>query len=258
MPSKNTIDARHMVVVKHNDIVRVFRYKHTVSEQKLLMYLISKIKPGDAPDTTYRFDASVLCDVCGIKPTRQALRNLMLELKNLADDSFYVAHDTHRVKLHRWLCDVTLIFDKPFTTDATTFTAVADVAFDPFLYPYLMDLRENYTSYELENILAMQSKYSIRLYEYLKSYSYVGVKDVSLDELRDILQVEGYPVYNNFKVRVLDVAVQEINDYTDLYITYEPGRENRKISRIHFNIDQKSEAARIAAFANRHEVLTHD
>lgn len=257
MPNKNIIDERRMPVVKHNDIVRVFRYNHSVTEQKLLMYLISKIKPGDTPDTTYRFDATILCEVCGIKGTRQALRNLMYMLQKLADKSFWVIKDSPNPKLHRWIYDLTLILDGKPTT-SSNFTPVADIAFDPFLHPYLLDLRENYTSYELENILAMQSKYSIRLYEFLKSYSYIGAKDISLEDLRELLQVEGYPVYNNFKVRVLDVAVGEINEYTDLYITYDVGRENRKISRIHFNIDPKTEAAKLAAFANRQEALTHD
>ncbi len=44
-----------------------------------------------------------------------------------------------------------------------------DVIFDKNLAPYLFELKNFYTQYSLEYVLPMKSKYSIRLYEILRS-----------------------------------------------------------------------------------------
>lgn len=249
MPTADTIIAeRRMTVAKHNSLVRDMRYDLNLREQKVLLYLISKIKPEDDKFSRYQASVTTLCDVCGIAQSRGniiELRKIMLELRN---KGFWLPTPSGGSVTASWLAKCE--FDKANIT--------ATVTFDEDLLPYLLQLRENYTSYELEFVLAMQSRHGIRLFELVKSYAYQGFFDIPLSDLRDILRITGYTEYNNFKVRVLDVAVDEINRYTDINVAYEAVRNGRKVALIRFIIDPKYPGEDTAAYANRQEVLNND
>lgn len=249
MPTpQNILAERRMTVAKHNELVRNKRYELSLREQKILLYLISKIKPEDTLTTTYEVSVRTLCDVCGLEQNRYNIidiHNIMLHLRN---NGFLMPTPDGGTTTTGWLAKCT--FDPTNT--------IATIIFDTDLMPYLVQLRDNYTSYELEVVLAMQSKHAIRLFEIIKSYAYQGFCDISVAELRDILRITGYTEFNNFKIRVLDVAMDEINRYTDLFVSYELVRSGRKVVSIRFIIDPKTEAAKIAAYANRQEVLSHD
>jgi plasmid replication initiation protein len=90
--------------------------------------------------------------------------------------------------------------------------------------PYVIALSERFTQYSLANILEMDSFYAIRLYELLKSDDYTRDRDgkypeYSMEFLRHFFECEKkYKPFNNFKSRVIDIAVKEINAKTDLYV----------------------------------------
>jgi plasmid replication initiation protein len=117
---------------------------------------------------------------------------------------------------------------------------------------YLLDLikQGEYTQYDLFNILGLKSKYSIRLYELLKSYAYKGSKTYEIDELRTILAAENYKNFYNFRERVLKKSVKEINKYTDLDIDFSLYDRNgikvngesagKKICSVKFKIQKKT------------------
>lgn len=58
-------DARSMLVVKENELVQRASYNLTLEEQKLLCYVISKIKPGDKEFQRYIISAVDFAEVCG-------------------------------------------------------------------------------------------------------------------------------------------------------------------------------------------------
>ena len=112
------------------------------------------------------------------------------------------------------------------------------------LHKYLLNLVEkggNYTQYELWNVLSLKSKYSIRLYELFRSYAYQSKKEFEIDRLRGLLCVENYARYPEFKRWVLDKAIAEINQYTDLKVSFKPVRTGRahKITSVIFYITKK-------------------
>ena len=114
------------------------------------------------------------------------------------------------------------------------------IRLDDDLKPFLLHLREQFTAYELSYILVMRSKYSIRLYEYLKSFLSLATITISVAELKELLECEKeYSRWDNFRMRVLDKAISEINAYTDLQITTEFVRLNRTIDKVIFNISKK-------------------
>ena len=239
-------EQRGYLVVKSNDLIQKSRYDLSAQESKLILYLISKIQPDDTDFQSYTFDLKDLCSVCGITYNGKNYRDFKEAIQPLSDRSFWIETDSKDM-LCRWVSDC--VIDKGETT--------VTVRLDYKLKPYLLQLRENFTSYQLENILVMKSKYASRLYELLLSYAYKGRYKAELPELREILGIapEQYKVYNNLKVRVLDVAVKEINTFTDLNVSFSLIRAGHRAAAIEFIICHKSTAENIKALFDRQEVL---
>lgn len=103
------------------------------------------------------------------------------------------------------------------------------------LKPFLINLKERYTQYTLQEVLAMKSVYAIRIFEILQSKIMDGTIPkngihivLSVQELRECCDCEKkYPAFGNFKNKVIDRAVKEINrvTYYDLTFTYKKGEE---------------------------------
>lgn len=111
--------------------------------------------------------------------------------------------------------------------------------------PELTRLEENFTSYELEQVAGLKSAYAVRLYELLIQWRSTGKTPVfEINHFRNQLGlgVNEYPVMGNFKARVLDLAVAQINEHTDITATYEQHKKGRVITGFTFKFKQKSKA----------------
>lgn len=256
MEHKDVQKERSMFVVKQNDLIRKTKYDLSAQEQKLLLYIISKIKPEDDSLSGYEIDLGNLCEVCGIQKQVKTFRDFADILKNLADNSFW-ADFGKGWGLHRWLNSVYFPDTVGMTKEQLEHFVPkkAIVGFDPELKPFLLFLKNNYTSYQLVYVLAMKTKYAIRLYEILKSYLYIGEYQPTISELRTLLQIVGYDMYSDFRKRVLNPAVEEINRFTDIEVTATPIRAGKTIDKIQFKITLKDYAAGEVSEAERDCVL---
>jgi plasmid replication initiation protein len=105
------------------------------------------------------------------------------------------------------------------------------------LKPYLLQLKSNFTQYELEYVLKLQSFYSIRIYELLKQYEKLEQREIEIIRLKEILGItDKYKRYNALKDRVIEPAQQEIKIMTDIYFKYKEIKTGRKITAIKFYI----------------------
>lgn len=66
---KSISDSQNYLVVKSNDLIQKSRYNLTAQQQKVLLYLISKIQPDDTELKEYEFNIQEFCNVCGIDST---------------------------------------------------------------------------------------------------------------------------------------------------------------------------------------------
>ena len=115
------------------------------------------------------------------------------------------------------------------------------------LKPYLVNLKEHYTQYVLENILAMKSIYGIRIFEILQEKIKErilpkGGRDIvlSVQEIRECCDcTEKYNKWSHFKDRVIDSAVKEIEKTTFYTLSYETIKSGRKVDSIKFHINMK-------------------
>lgn len=114
--------------------------------------------------------------------------------------------------------------------------------FSSDLIPLITNLKEYFTSYYLSQTSDFSSTYATRLFELLMQWKTTNVIPfMSVADLRNSLGVqEGkYPLLANFKMRVLDIAVNQINETTDYKIEYEQHKEGRTITGFSFRFKLK-------------------
>jgi len=115
------------------------------------------------------------------------------------------------------------------------------VSIAPEFKPYLLQLKEFFSKIPIKYTYVLNSRYAIRLYELLKQYENTGFRVDYLPELREMLGVEPneYIRFDNFEKRVLKQAVKEINEKTDIEVSYKKKKTGRKITHIEFEIKSK-------------------
>ena len=112
------------------------------------------------------------------------------------------------------------------------------------IIPMLVELERNFTSYEIEQVANLQSRYAMRLYECLIRFKASKTLTITLDELRFRfgLLPDEYTLMSNFKNRVLDLAVKEINENTDITVKYDQHKQGRTITSFTFKFKQITKA----------------
>lgn len=220
------IEQRYYKVTQHNDLIQKTRYSLKLQEQRTLAYLVSKIKPdAETLEEEYQFTIKEFCKVCGVSDRGAMYEYAKQSIIDLYNAGFWLKTEEHKLETMRWLEHVSIKDD----------TGVVTVKFSKTLEPYLIGLSREFTSYELINILPMKSQYSIRVYELIKSHAYeYGEYEVRVDDLKEQLAAENYVNFKDFRRRVLDKAVSEINEFTDLEIRYEQKKEGRKVNSLVF------------------------
>lgn len=224
--------ARYELIVKGNDLVRKSRYSLTVAEQKIVLYLLSKIKP-DSTETEYRFDIKDFAETVGIE-YRENLFTIKENIKSIRDKSSWIkSADGKSEILFSWISEAEIIPD----------TGIVNISIGKKALPYLISLKKDFLQYPLIAVLALRSKFSIRLYEIFKSYQYLGHYEVSLQELRYLMMIEEneYKKTNDFRRFVIDKPLEEINTFTDLEVEYQPIKTGRAITGFYFTITQPEE-----------------
>ena len=244
----NTVTSlRDYKVVKSNELIQKSRFQLSLQEQKIILYLISKIRPEDMELKEHTFEIIEFCKVCGIDSSNGAnYRYIKQTLKELRDKSIWLSLENGTETTLAWIEKVTM----------SRQSGAVKIKIDSDMKPYLLQLQEKFTQYELFYTLAMRSQYSIRLYELLKSYEYQQRKEFDIEDLKRLLSAENYNRYPDFKRFVLERAIKEINELSDISVTYEVRKQGKKYSRIEFIMKLKKDAdERMRTWARIEEIL---
>ena len=128
-----------------------------------------------------------------------------------------------------------------------TQSGIVFLRFTQDIVPLITRLEENFTKYELEQVSRLTSSYAIRLYELLIQWRSAGKTPVfDLSIFRQQLGVEPhqYKTMSNFKTYVLDFALNQINELTDIIAKYEQHKKGRTISGFSFTFRQKKDTSK--------------
>ena len=198
--------------VMANDIVKG-KQEMTLQEARLLRLLITQVAQEDKDLMTYTAKISELAEFLGTHKN-----NLFRDIRKICDN---LARRVVRVgtgnprnpwEVFPWLQYAGYDGNGNLT-----------IMLSNRIQPFVVGLSERFTQYKLANILAMNSFYSIRLYELLKCEDYRRVDDYpifTVQGLREAFECENkYKLFGDFNRRTIEVAVREINEKTDLSIS---------------------------------------
>lgn len=240
MQKNTSLAVRHSMVVKANELIQKSRFSLSLQQQKIILYLISQIQPRDEEFKQYEFSIPDFCKTCGIDDTSgKNYKSLKQALKDIRDKSLWITLPDGRETIVSWI-------EKAYINSKS---GTVQVKLDEDMKPFLLQLKSNFTQYELIWTLNFRSKYSIRLYELIKSIHYkeleTYVKEVQLDKLKQLLDAQGYKTFCDFHSRVLKPAVKEINEFSDKTLSYELIKQSRTVVAVSFTIGTKNAIDRI-------------
>lgn len=124
-----------------------------------------------------------------------------------------------------------------------------EVMFGNDIIPLITRLSKEYTEYELIQIRNLNSVYALRVFEMLMQWKILGKTPlVTIEDLRSRLGIAGhqYKLMSNFKKRVLDLAINEINEHTDITASYKQHKQGKAITGFTFTFKKKKEPKQIA------------
>lgn len=223
------------LVVKDNALIDASFNLSLVEQRLMLLAIVEAREIQDlTPDTPIEIKASSYREQYNTDSS-EAYKQLSEATKQLFNRQFsyidkYKSDDA--ITVSRWLNEATYINNK----------GTVVIYLNRNVISMISRLEANFTKYLLEQVSDFKSQYSIRLYELLIKYKDVGnSKKYTIEEIRSLLGIgiNEYKVLADFKKRVLDLAVKEINDKTDTTIKYEQFKEGRTISHILFKIGKK-------------------
>src|SRR5690606_38017670 len=120
---------------------------------------------------------------------------------------------------------------------------VVKLRFAPEIVPLITRLEQNFTSYELMQV-ANLNLYATRLYELLVCWRSTGKTPIiEINDFRSKLGLldQEYKLMHNFKNRVLDPAIKQINEHTDITVKVEQHKTGRAITGFSFKFKQKQQ-----------------
>ncbi len=231
---------KNELVVKDNLLINA-SYNLEVTEQRLILLAIINARQtgnGITADSKLEIHASDYAsrfDVTNDGAYR-ALKNAVL---NLFDRQFSFKEEDKNGKIgtvkSRWVSRIKYIDD----------SATLEITFAPDVVPLITRLEQHFTSYQIKQVAQLTGKYAIRLYELLIAWREVGkVPQINLAEFRNRIGVEDdeYMRMSDFKIRVLEPSIKQINEHTDINVTYEQHKKGRSITGFSFKLKQKQQA----------------
>ena len=232
------------LVIQSNRLIEA-RYRLSIEEQKIVKILISQIKKDDEDFKSYEFRIKELADFLGMEHTNTygVLRNITRRLMTRILE-FYIP-GTRNLLQASWLS----------SAEYREGQGTVSLCFDPKLKPLLLQLKSYFTRYELEQIMQFRGQYTIRFFEFRKSF--LGRKksevNFTLKELRDVLSLkkDEYDQFFDFKRRVLEPARVELLEKTGKSFTWQPIKQGRggKIIGVRLVFDSDDEALTAGAAA---------
>ena len=215
------------VVTQSNNLIEARHVKPlSAREQKIVLTMVSMIQPNDEDFKEYRISIQEFSEMLGLKghAKYEEIKDVALRLQ---EKTIFIPDENGFVTTN---CVASQRYKKG--------ECVIELSFSPYLKPYLLQLKNQFTSYKLSNILSLGSGYSIRLYELMKKWQHLGKWEYPVEELKPKMGAiaKSHSAYGNFKSKALLPAIEEVNEKTDLHISFEELKIGRRIDRIEFTI----------------------
>ena len=236
------------LVVKANKLIEA-SYRLNLVEQQIILFAICRSREeqkGLSTDEPITITAAAFAAQFGTNETM--VYGQLKEALNTLYARSVTIHDIDPVSGEVRVTETRWISDKSYIDG----TGQIQMTFARYVIPFITRLGEdgNFTSYRLEKIGAMSSAHAVRLYELLVQYLSIGKREIEIAWLRNILQLEGqYTAIKDLKLRVIDLAVTQINEHSDIAVSYTQRKTGRTVTHLIFDIKAKPEPKKAATTA---------
>lgn len=224
------------IVVKSNALIEA-AYKLSVMEQRIVLACLSQIDPRESitDNQPYLVPIGEVSRLAGKK--RQSIYEEVREAAlRLYRRELWIKKKPNGEGKKEKIIPTRWVQAVPYVDGECN----VELHFTKYILPYISDLRKEFTRYELDHISKFNSAYSIRLYELMCQYKAKSNREISIDDLRYMFQIEDkYKVTKDLRRYVIDPALKDINEKTPLEISCEAVKEGRKITRFRFQIAEK-------------------
>lgn len=226
------------LVVKDNALMNA-SYNLEVTEQRLILLAIINAREthkGITSDSKLEIHANDYASQFHVTK-EAAYKALKTAVNNLFERQFSFKEETKKgvgIVRSRWVSRIKYIDD----------SAILEITFAPDVVPLITRLEKHFTTYQIQQVTQLTGKYAIRLYELLIAWREVGkVPQIELSEFRGKLGVENdeYKAMNHFKSRVLEPSIKQINQHTDIIVSYDQHKRGRTITGFSFKFKHKQQ-----------------
>jgi len=220
-----------LIIRKPENLVNA-RYKLSPLAIKFLSTIIANVKRSDDVDEEYVLQVKDFQELTGQK-TKRIYELIEEALEDLLKNPLKIPLNKEETKF--LMCN--------WVSSAVYDTGQVSFMIDKRLRPILLEVKEKYLKYRLENILSLRSSYVIRLYEFLKDtfekntrHGKKAEKIFSVKEIREKLEIPRSYRFNDIKRFILEKAKSELKAHTDIIFDYEEIKTGRKVTHLHFII----------------------
>lgn len=201
--------------------------KLSANELRLLLYVISQIPSVEIKSATdipaIVIPTKSLAQVLNFTGSRQSWTT---RLKEISDG---LVHTLASVKTNTGRLATTWFEYVYYIESADSYIFQLSQS----LAPFLLQLTKQFTVYELGYVFLLTKPHSIRLYDILKGFAYQESFEISLEDLRLALglvnldengEIASFksPTYKALQKDVLDPSLKDINNTTDLDVSFDP------------------------------------
>ena len=241
---------------RKNEVVKTHRLNTALQKLSLAEIRLMQLAIIDARETGTGIDtvtplpihASRYAEAFGV--TRQTAYEVLIEAETSLFKRYFTfldERDGKPVKSH-WVSQAKYLDDEAIIEIMLTPAVVKEITRIDAI-----EAKTLFTKFALEQVASMKSVYSVRLYELLNQWRQAKKVSFDLDVFRGQLGVEDteYKAMSDFKRRVLDLAVNEINEKSDLKISYEQVKKGVVIVGFKFKVLAKNQPKKVQLESSR-------
>lgn len=221
---------------QHNALTNA-RYEYSELQLDLFFFIVSKLRKDDI-DTIYKLNIAELSSLTGkryngayLQKATADMGSRMLEVEN--EKEYQQLWMFQRIRYVKG-------------------QGIIEFDLSKYVLPYLFELKNNFTSYELAAALRLTSKYAKRIYQYCSQWKDLGeTKKYDIQDFKRMLGLvdakgnEKMRQIKDFRESVLDIAVKQINEHTELHVSYSLEKQGKAFKNIVFTVKPQALAETI-------------
>ena len=223
-------------IVKSNKLIDSSRQNFSALQMRIITLMCARIRPDDDEFKEYEISMAEILD--GKSVSGKAYNDVKKAAKGLAESAVHIEDDLGHWKTMSF---ITMAEGKPGW-------GFVKLKFSSDMKPFFLSLKERYTSYLVKNVTSFRKQYTLRIYELCKQYyPNISEREIQIERLKEIFSllekddkgnivIEKYKTIAMFHNRIILPSIEEINEYSDIFVSFNQIKKGRKIVAYKFTI----------------------